>query len=538
MLFRSAWDSDYADANNIPEDMQPFYPGSWHDCDDMGHCWGVDRGAGTIQVEDEHGNTVFEKALEDVSGFGEDDENPEPEWHGGDEIWIDMKDPGTVVFIATSSEKGTFFEGDIPLKMPFNPGKLALKYDEIDGNEIITGVSYDGEDIDNWGGDTSGKSSDFGFYIAGSNKQDGKGYERYRNMDDIVYPMTDWFPKKIKPVREGVYNVKTAGKNSYTYQARWTGTDWFNTWSSDNDVPLKIKEWQGIAVDPDAEPTAQQLAHFSPDVLKQALDELAKEHGTPTADEIEALEQVECVQCDWKGLVDETYDVEGQMVCPECREPVEFVNGEDMDIEDALEELKMEFEQLMAAEETPTPNTGWPFGPGSEETAVTKETKSKWWTVKTYYKKSCEQREFFVQREGEGRITVTDGFRWCEYNVETNDGEFPRFEFREVPGGDGKRDSLDMNSLSGDNIESCDLVEMFDGGCWGGWEITGLSEEEEEKVNEFLEENSSWDLEDEGEWYLDETEVWIWGPILVIDEDGNERIIIADAEGNVTDFKE
>ena len=93
--------------------------------------------------------------------------------------------------------------------------------DEIDGNEIITGVSYDGEDIDNWGGDTSGKSSDFGFYIAGSNKQDGKGYERYRNMDDIVYPMTDWFPKKIKPVREGVYNVKTAGKNSYTYQARW-----------------------------------------------------------------------------------------------------------------------------------------------------------------------------------------------------------------------------------------------------------------------------------------------------------------------------
>ena len=58
------------------------------------------------------------------------------------------------------------------------------------------------------------------------------------------------------------------------------------------------------------------------------------------------------------------------------------------------------------------------------------------------------------------------------------------------------------------------------------------------RSNEFLEEHGSWDLEEEGKWYLDETEVWIWGPILVIDEDGNERIIIADADGNVTDFKE
>ena len=40
------------------------------------------------------------------------------------------------------------------------------------------------------------------------------------------------------------------------------------------------------------------------------------------------------------------------MVCPECREPVEFVNGEDeIDMEEALEELKQEFEMLMAQEE-------------------------------------------------------------------------------------------------------------------------------------------------------------------------------------------
>ncbi len=255
-LSEFAWDDGYAEEQKIPEDMQPFCPGSWHECDDMAHCWGVDRSSGTIQIEDEHGNVVFEKALEDVSGFGEDDENPEPEWHGGEEIWIDMKEPGTVVFIATSSEKGTFFEGDIELKTPFNPGRIALKYDEIDGNEVITGVEYEGVEIDNVGGDTTGKGSDFGFYIAGSNKQDGKGYEKYRNMDDIDYTLTDWFPAKVKPERDGHYEVKT--KEGYTYRANWKDGDWYNTWGDDPDK-VKVKEWRGIAYNPDEQDLREEL---------------------------------------------------------------------------------------------------------------------------------------------------------------------------------------------------------------------------------------------------------------------------------------
>jgi hypothetical protein len=161
-----------------------------------------------------------------------------------------------------------------------------------------------------------------------------------------------------------------------------------------------------------------------------------------------------------------------------------------------------------------------------------------WYTVKTYYKKSCEQHEHYVQREGEGRVLVKDGFRFCEFQVETNNDKFPEFEFIEVPGGDGNRDSLDMYSLSGNNIESSELVEMFDGGCWGDIEIEGLEEDKEEEVREFIEENGAYALEDEGDWYLEDTEVYVWGPIEVTDEDGNTRIIIADANGNVTDFKE
>jgi hypothetical protein len=243
-----AWDSDYADENNILEDMQPFPPGSWYECDGMAHAHGVSRNAGTLQIEDENGDVIYERSLEDISG-GDDNE---PEWSCGDEVWIDEKPAGTVVFIGNSNEKGTFFEADLPLTMPFDITKLTLNYDEIDGEELVNGVEYDGEIIDNWGGNTDGKSSDFGFYIAHSQK-DGN-WERYRNMDDIEYPMTEWFPKKIAPTRLGTYMVKTAGKNSYTYQAKWTGSRWISAWADDTPETeeTKIKEWQGLAVDPDA----------------------------------------------------------------------------------------------------------------------------------------------------------------------------------------------------------------------------------------------------------------------------------------------
>lgn len=244
-----AWDSDYADENEIPDEMQPFPAGSWYECDDMGHISGVDRVAGTVQIDDENGETIYQEALDELSG-----RDGEPEFSCFDEVWIDSKPAGTVVFIGKSNEKGTFFEGEINLKEPFDITKLTLQYDDIDGEECINSVSYDGEDIDNWGGDTNGKSSDFGFYIAGSQKETGK-WEKYTNMDDIVYPMTDWFPKKITPARVGIYMIKTTGKDSWSHQAKWTGTRWVSSWTEESDYDtaeeLKIKEWQGLSIDPD-----------------------------------------------------------------------------------------------------------------------------------------------------------------------------------------------------------------------------------------------------------------------------------------------
>ena len=271
-----AWDSDYAEENNIPEEMWPFTPGSYYDCDDICHEHGVDRNAGTLQILDENEEVVYEKRLEDISGMGADGD--EPEWGCGEEYWIGMKPVGTVVFFGISNEKCTFFEAELPLIQPFDISKLELGYDEIDGNDIISSVKYNGEQIDNWGGDTSGKSSEFGFYLV----KNSNTFEKYSNMDDITYQMTDWFPKKIKPVRNGTYMVKTAGKNSYTHQAKWTGSKWVSSYTEessydDPNYEIKIKEWQGLAQDPDSEEIAKAFdVMFNNFSFEDAINELEK----------------------------------------------------------------------------------------------------------------------------------------------------------------------------------------------------------------------------------------------------------------------
>jgi hypothetical protein len=162
------------------------------------------------------------------------------------------------------------------------------------------------------------------------------------------------------------------------------------------------------------------------------------------------------------------------------------------------------------------------------------------WTVRTYYKKNVQEVETYLQRDGHGKVTVTNGFRWGSWTVETSDDNLPEFEFTEVSNGDGAKDSIDMLNCEVNNIDNVELIDMDDGGCWYDIEVEGLSEEDEEEIREFLEENSPYELEERDDgWMQDDTEWWIWGPIEIQNEAGETvRIICADADGNVIDFKE
>jgi len=159
------------------------------------------------------------------------------------------------------------------------------------------------------------------------------------------------------------------------------------------------------------------------------------------------------------------------------------------------------------------------------------------WTVKTYYKKSIEEREHFT-KDGMTIVRKT-GWRSGSWTVTTSDDNLPEFEFGFVPGGDGSKDSINMYDFPGPNIEDVELIETWDG-CWEDYDWPeNMDEEEQERLQELIEEEGLYALEDEEGWLSNETEMWIWGPIEILnDKDETVRIIIADKDGNVTDFKD
>jgi hypothetical protein len=245
-----AWNSEAAEDIGLDEEKLPFPPGSWYECDDMAHVSGVSRDAGTLQVEDENGNTVFEKSLDDCDGCEDS-----PQWCCDDEVWIGSKPAGTVVFVGSSNEKGTFFEADLELTAPFNIELLELHYDEIDGEEIVNSVVYDGEEIDNWGGSTDGKSSDFTMALV---TDDNGNWERYEPEEkDWGHPEFGTSPsgwesspkfkfKQHKPVHAGYYSVNYGYGSTYG-SLYWDGTA-FGNWEYGKFVPVTQKgvvTWQG-----------------------------------------------------------------------------------------------------------------------------------------------------------------------------------------------------------------------------------------------------------------------------------------------------
>ena len=251
-LSEIAWSDEETvqDEMGLDVDRLPFTPGSWYECDNMVHTNGVSRNAGTLQIEDENGTVIFEKRLEDMDGGSDDG----PEWSCNDEAWIGSKPVGTVVFIGTSNEKGTFFEGNIELTQPFDITKLTLGYDDIDGEELINSVTYDDEDIDNFGGSTDGKSSDFGMYLV----MDNNTWETYAPEEkDWGHPPHGSSPStweksktfkfsKVQPTLPGYYSCTWKHFGTTYGTAYWDGTQ-FGEWEYGKFNPItgEIVTWSG-----------------------------------------------------------------------------------------------------------------------------------------------------------------------------------------------------------------------------------------------------------------------------------------------------
>lgn len=239
-----AWDSDYAEAKEIPEDMWPFPPGSWYECDDICHNNGVSMRAGHIQIDDENGNELLNRELESLDGT-------DIKLSTEGEYWPAQVENG-VVFIGRSNEKGTFFDAELPLTLPFDQEKLSINIEEVDGEPIAYTISYDGEDLDNNGGSTDGKSSDFYFHVV----EDSEIIESYSQpeSDYVSYWPEDWeqtktfkFNKKNRPPVPGDYKCSWSPGFGTSYGSlEWTGDKWIEY---EYDLPKEVttvKDWAGL----------------------------------------------------------------------------------------------------------------------------------------------------------------------------------------------------------------------------------------------------------------------------------------------------
>ena len=149
--------------DDIPEDMQPFPPGSGYECDSDAHMSGATFGTESyVTVYDETGKEVWSSQLghDELAAKGASADCI-------DEKYISEYPEGTVVFYGAQGEKGTFFGNNFEITEPFDPSKLRVLYEDMDGWELTSGVQYDGEDIDSNDYDTTGKWNENKWVISG-----------------------------------------------------------------------------------------------------------------------------------------------------------------------------------------------------------------------------------------------------------------------------------------------------------------------------------------------------------------------------------
>jgi hypothetical protein len=102
------------------------------------------------------------------------------------------------------------------------------------------------------------------------------------------------------------------------------------------------------------------------------------------------------------------------------------------------------------------------------------------WSVKPEWKKSIIERQEWVKDDQ--RLIVETGWRWGEFHIYTEDDTPPVLE-----------SGVDMFDCGYD----CEMIETNDG-CWEEHDMDECDDETREWLEEFLEDNSVFDLEEHG----------------------------------------
>ena len=140
-----------------PEDLEgPRYP--WHESpNEIVHQFGVDYSSARITIteidSDDYGANPIEDIVDgvDLNNFVSEHDI---EWFS-DEVEETQSD---YMLQFNSSEKGTFFEGILTTVGKIDLSKLEVyTTDHFNDDDTVDDIRYDGESIENMGGDTNGK---------------------------------------------------------------------------------------------------------------------------------------------------------------------------------------------------------------------------------------------------------------------------------------------------------------------------------------------------------------------------------------------
>ena len=155
---------DYDNEYEVPKELQPFEPGNPYDCDNLWHVSGASIDDAVISIKNAITGELIWSCFADFASLV----TAEVNINEVDCYELDCLDDGTVVFWGGQGDKGCFFEAEYTLTSPFNPKNLEVMYEDCNGWQIITGLEYDGAELDgnsNW--DTDGKWAEHKWIILG-----------------------------------------------------------------------------------------------------------------------------------------------------------------------------------------------------------------------------------------------------------------------------------------------------------------------------------------------------------------------------------
>ncbi len=164
---------EYDDIDSVPPEADFLtvkgedYKSPWYEAqDEFCHQYGVEYGSAWMCIDEvasadysaAHITEVVEnKTVSELIDEVGEETDWEVELHeSGEDDWYEKQ--GDYVAQMYSSEKGSFFDAVIETTGEFDPKKLKFYITEYpNGEDNIDSISYDGEELDNNGGDTNGK---------------------------------------------------------------------------------------------------------------------------------------------------------------------------------------------------------------------------------------------------------------------------------------------------------------------------------------------------------------------------------------------